>query len=105
MGITFLAAGTSVPEAVSSVIVAKQGKYLDWYFLLVLNKVLVCRAGSIQVELVKAILRSMSLLTTLCFLFASKGKLHCCCFVVIPFFFLWKSEERQIGVSRSHRAK
>lgn len=25
MGITFLAAGTSVPEAVSSVIVAKQG--------------------------------------------------------------------------------
>lgn len=26
MGITFLAAGTSVPEAVSSVIVAKQGK-------------------------------------------------------------------------------
>lgn len=27
MGITFLAAGTSVPEAVSSVIVAKQGKY------------------------------------------------------------------------------
>lgn len=28
MGITFLAAGTSVPEAVSSVIVAKQGKRL-----------------------------------------------------------------------------
>lgn len=28
MGITFLAAGTSVPEAVSSVIVAKQGTYL-----------------------------------------------------------------------------
>lgn len=27
MGITFLAAGTSVPEAVSSVIVAKQGNY------------------------------------------------------------------------------
>lgn len=27
MGITFLAAGTSVPEAVSSVIVAKQGTY------------------------------------------------------------------------------
>lgn len=27
MGITFLAAGTSVPEAVSSVIVAKQGKF------------------------------------------------------------------------------
>jgi Sodium/calcium exchanger protein. len=26
MGITFLAAGTSVPEAVSSVIVAKQGE-------------------------------------------------------------------------------
>lgn len=26
MGITFLAAGTSVPEAVSSVIVAKQGR-------------------------------------------------------------------------------
>lgn len=26
MGITFLAAGTSVPEAVSSVIVAKRGK-------------------------------------------------------------------------------
>lgn len=28
VGITFLAAGTSVPEAVSSVIVAKQGKFL-----------------------------------------------------------------------------
>lgn len=28
MGITFLAAGTSVPEAVSSVIVAKQGKFV-----------------------------------------------------------------------------
>lgn len=28
MGITFLAAGTSVPEAVSSVIVAKQGKVI-----------------------------------------------------------------------------
>ena len=28
MGITFLAAGTSVPEAVSSVIVAKRGIYL-----------------------------------------------------------------------------
>lgn len=28
MGITFLAAGTSVPEAVSSVIVAKQGKLI-----------------------------------------------------------------------------
>lgn len=28
MGITFLAAGTSVPEAVSSVIVAKQGIYI-----------------------------------------------------------------------------
>lgn len=28
MGITFLAAGTSVPEAVSSVIVAKAGKIL-----------------------------------------------------------------------------
>lgn len=28
MGITFLAAGTSVPEAVSSVIVAKQGQPL-----------------------------------------------------------------------------
>lgn len=28
MGITFLAAGTSVPEAVSSVIVAKQGECL-----------------------------------------------------------------------------
>lgn len=27
MGITFLAAGTSVPEAVSSVIVAKQGTF------------------------------------------------------------------------------
>lgn len=27
MGITFLAAGTSVPEAVSSVIVAKRGLY------------------------------------------------------------------------------
>lgn len=27
MGITFLAAGTSVPEAVSSVIVAKQGMH------------------------------------------------------------------------------
>lgn len=27
MGITFLAAGTSVPEAVSSVIVAKQGNF------------------------------------------------------------------------------
>lgn len=36
MGITFLAAGTSVPEAVSSVIVAKQGKifvlYLKYFF-------------------------------------------------------------------------
>lgn len=31
MGITFLAAGTSVPEAVSSVIVAKQGKVLCEY--------------------------------------------------------------------------
>lgn len=32
MGITFLAAGTSVPEAVSSVIVAKQGKrsLMNW---------------------------------------------------------------------------
>lgn len=29
MGITFLAAGTSVPEAVSSVIVAKQGMYVN----------------------------------------------------------------------------
>lgn len=29
MGITFLAAGTSVPEAVSSVIVAKQGKVVN----------------------------------------------------------------------------
>lgn len=29
MGITFLAAGTSVPEAVSSVIVAKRGKWLS----------------------------------------------------------------------------
>jgi len=28
MGITFLAAGTSVPEAVSSVIVAKQGEHV-----------------------------------------------------------------------------
>lgn len=33
MGITFLAAGTSVPEAVSSVIVAKQGLYIDFPFL------------------------------------------------------------------------
>lgn len=31
MGITFLAAGTSVPEAVSSVIVAKQGKLIYEY--------------------------------------------------------------------------
>lgn len=31
MGITFLAAGTSVPEAVSSVIVAKQGKNIQIY--------------------------------------------------------------------------
>lgn len=31
MGITFLAAGTSVPEAVSSVIVAKQGKLICEY--------------------------------------------------------------------------
>lgn len=30
MGITFLAAGTSVPEAVSSVIVAKQGNILEF---------------------------------------------------------------------------
>ena len=29
MGITFLAAGTSVPEAVSSVIVAKQGDWIN----------------------------------------------------------------------------
>lgn len=28
MGLTFLAAGTSVPEAVSSVIVTKQGKFI-----------------------------------------------------------------------------
>ena len=35
MGITFLAAGTSVPEAVSSVIVAKQGKLLNEYEKLV----------------------------------------------------------------------
>lgn len=34
MGITFLAAGTSVPEAVSSVIVAKQGKHSQLYNLL-----------------------------------------------------------------------
>ena len=37
MGITFLAAGTSVPEAVSSVIVAKQGKrfrILFYFFVL-----------------------------------------------------------------------
>jgi len=35
MGITFLAAGTSVPEAVSSVIVAKQGDpitVIKWTF-------------------------------------------------------------------------
>lgn len=32
MGITFLAAGTSVPEAVSSVIVAKQGKFERRFF-------------------------------------------------------------------------
>lgn len=31
MGITFLAAGTSVPEAVSSVIVAKQGENISFY--------------------------------------------------------------------------
>lgn len=35
MGITFLAAGTSVPEAVSSVIVAKQGKLINEYEKLV----------------------------------------------------------------------
>ena len=33
MGITFLAAGTSVPEAVSSVIVAKQGEWRMYYQL------------------------------------------------------------------------
>lgn len=43
MGITFLAAGTSVPEAVSSVIVAKQGilsfrmvlglAFLKWFYV------------------------------------------------------------------------
>lgn len=33
MGITFLAAGTSVPEAVSSVIVAKQGNLLNIKFV------------------------------------------------------------------------
>lgn len=31
MGITFLAAGTSVPEAVSSVIVAKQGNFSEFF--------------------------------------------------------------------------
>lgn len=44
MGITFLAAGTSVPEAVSSVIVAKQGKYSIQrnmiVFLLVITQIL-----------------------------------------------------------------
>lgn len=33
MGITFLAAGTSVPEAVSSVIVAKQGKKYEYIII------------------------------------------------------------------------
>lgn len=36
MGITFLAAGTSVPEAVSSVIVAKQGKKKNKYILIIM---------------------------------------------------------------------
>lgn len=34
MGITFLAAGTSIPEAVSSVIVAKQGNLYDYVTIL-----------------------------------------------------------------------
>lgn len=44
MGITFLAAGTSVPEAVSSVIVAKQGIQLlaNIYSELISTKVNVC---------------------------------------------------------------
>jgi Ca2+/Na+ antiporter len=37
MGITFLAAGTSVPEAVSSVIVAKQG---DDYYIVNQNRMI-----------------------------------------------------------------
>lgn len=36
MGITFLAAGTSVPEAVSSVIVAKQGKKKNKYIITIM---------------------------------------------------------------------
>lgn len=36
MGITFLAAGTSVPEAVSSVIVAKQGKKKNKYIIIIM---------------------------------------------------------------------
>lgn len=36
MGITFLAAGTSVPEAVSSVIVAKQGNTFEKIHILLL---------------------------------------------------------------------
>jgi Ca2+/Na+ antiporter len=35
MGITFLAAGTSVPEAVSSVIVAKQGRHCYRHIIVV----------------------------------------------------------------------
>lgn len=40
MGITFLAAGTSVPEAVSSVIVAKQGAvfYYVMYYLFLYSR-------------------------------------------------------------------
>lgn len=39
MGITFLAAGTSVPEAVSSVIVAKQGIH-HYLFLRYIKQIL-----------------------------------------------------------------
>lgn len=40
MGITFLAAGTSVPEAVSSVIVAKQGKIICEYEKKIIHHIL-----------------------------------------------------------------
>lgn len=52
MGITFLAAGTSVPEAVSSVIVAKQGKImLLWsWFLYILDPFLHLGHGSMGIS-------------------------------------------------------
>lgn len=48
MGITFLAAGTSVPEAVSSVIVAKQGNHMikNFSFVFILGNSMMCISQS-----------------------------------------------------------